>query len=548
MDLTMYLPKWTKRVVIDTGGRDPLGLSRVAFNLTDYLLTGIVTITNRARYYSFYTWALWHIEKEEKPENYNQFAEAFRRREAAMGLATLSCNPTLLPIGVVELRDQLDRGKQIGEYACNVKVLPSSNLGGYSQNYSSSIYHLKLSSGDENFIDRVYGTGVELAAAFHETVQGTRYIRNKIFLENSISDKDLRELTRCFTLDSIGEDFAAKEREKLIEIFFNLDESTLDGASALRRQTLTLLMHAAAEYKKQGVKLDSRNYYSLDEYLLFAFYYGVLWVENETVRTFQKLDEFKYCYDLWTQFCLHQFLTQALEYLLYAVLEVIGTETTGLTLPETIKRILQPEFFGALKNQVGTDCSTPNKLLLALGIEQIPTEATSNALQKELSPAKSLSEAHIMWLDHRAVETATAKAVLLLSVLYGKWRGMFQDPATKMVEQNAGAQLWAKPVLYRLDNWLTEDLTWSEALTGIIEEFVLNQHDRIMYEKGKIDGWLRRLEGRIVKDQDYEPNWRASRFLNAVRILADLKLLEIDEKKELSITVDGQALLKRLIK
>jgi hypothetical protein len=35
--------------------------------ITDYLLRGIITTTSRARYYSFYPWALWHIEKTECP-------------------------------------------------------------------------------------------------------------------------------------------------------------------------------------------------------------------------------------------------------------------------------------------------------------------------------------------------------------------------------------------------------------------------------------------------------------------------------------------------
>lgn len=57
---TARIPKWTKHVVTELGGRHPLGLSRVSFMITDYLLKGIITTTYRARYYSFYPWALWH--------------------------------------------------------------------------------------------------------------------------------------------------------------------------------------------------------------------------------------------------------------------------------------------------------------------------------------------------------------------------------------------------------------------------------------------------------------------------------------------------------
>ena len=55
---TTFHPRWTKRAVFEGSGRDPLGLSRVTDNFTDLLLPSIITTTNRARYYSFYAWAL----------------------------------------------------------------------------------------------------------------------------------------------------------------------------------------------------------------------------------------------------------------------------------------------------------------------------------------------------------------------------------------------------------------------------------------------------------------------------------------------------------
>ncbi|MBI5396726.1 MAG: hypothetical protein HZA91_15640, partial [Verrucomicrobia bacterium] len=57
-----FWPQWTRRVVIEGSGRDPLGLSRVSDSLTDFLLPSIITTTDRARYYSFYTWAIADIE------------------------------------------------------------------------------------------------------------------------------------------------------------------------------------------------------------------------------------------------------------------------------------------------------------------------------------------------------------------------------------------------------------------------------------------------------------------------------------------------------
>ena len=67
-----FLPRWTKRVSIEEGSRDPLGLSRVSGMVTDFLLQGIITQTYRARYYSFYCWAIWHIDTEETATQYER--------------------------------------------------------------------------------------------------------------------------------------------------------------------------------------------------------------------------------------------------------------------------------------------------------------------------------------------------------------------------------------------------------------------------------------------------------------------------------------------
>lgn len=542
-----YLPKWTKRVVTDSGGRDPLGLSRVAFNLTDYLLTGIITTTDRARYYSFYCWVLWHLENQEKVTNFNKYVDSFRRREATLGLATLATNPELNPVGVVVLRSHLGKGDQTGEYDCNFKVLPSNNLGGYGQYYGSSIYHLKLSSKDETGIDRVEQLGTDLSIAFHQTIQNTSYIENQLFQNDTISKRDLKELQKSFTIDSIKEDFAKDERDKLIEIFFSLNENYLDEKSLIRRQTLTTLLYLISKYSEQEIEIDAQNSYLLDQFLLYAIYYEVLWIDEESVLPFQKIEKYNSCYEFWKQFCLHQFITQALEYLLYSVLEVVGREITGVSLSETIESLLQPEFFALLEEITENECNTPSELLNSFGITEIPDEEFSSHLQKELTPIHPKSEAQILDFDEKHLKNSAAKSILLLAVLYGKWRGMFQNVHVKSVAQTVGQELWAKPVLSKLDSWLDQNLSWEEALTNLIEDFILNQHDRIMYEKRKFEGWLHRIDGKIVKDQDFLPSWRASRFFNSTRIMADLRLVNIDEERQITITSEGENLIKNLL-
>ena len=86
-------------MLTNPGGRDPLGLSRVGQRLTDLLLPGIITQTDRARYYAIYCWILWHIQREEKPESWPIFASAFQRREAAVALSTMIVDENASPVG-----------------------------------------------------------------------------------------------------------------------------------------------------------------------------------------------------------------------------------------------------------------------------------------------------------------------------------------------------------------------------------------------------------------------------------------------------------------
>lgn len=545
------LPMWTKRVAANTGGRDPLGLSRVAFLITDFLLSGIITTTDRARYYSFYCWALWHIEREEKPKTDREFVAAFRRREAAMALATVAHNPATSPVGVLAVAPQLEKGKAEGFFNCDFKVLPSNPLGGYGQYYAGSLYHLGLYHRPENSFDTVTeGIAEELAEAYHAAVERSPYIKKQLYREAHIPAIDLEKSKEFLTLDALSNSFAATERAKLIDIFFGFSNQPADQATVLRRHTLTLLLHAIGEHERQGIYPDGSKPATLDEYLLYAFYYGVLWLdEADETFPYKAPETLTFCREVWRQFCLHQFLAQAIELLLCGVLELLSVEVSGLTSDEIVARLARPEFTNALEELTGKSCARPCDLLKALGIKGVPDAATSETLQKRLLPTHALSEAQILGFSYTDPHGMAAQGVLLLAVLYGKWRGVSTDHAFAYVATHARQELWMGTVLPYLDSWADESTTWQVALQDIIEPFICKQHDRIMYEKGKLEScWLERREGRIIKVQDYDPVWRSSRHLNAVRIMRDLGLVRFGDENELSLMARGKKILERSLK
>lgn len=536
---------WTKRVATEMTGRDPLGLSRVGDLIKDFLLSGINTNNTRARYYSFYTWALWHMEREERVSGEREFAAAFRRREAAMALATVAHDSASSTIGIKAVGPQYDTGMETGVFDCGFKLLKNT-LGGYGQYYAGSLGRLGLTHRPENSFDVVTpGAAEELAKSFQTAIENTPYVRKKLYRDTKISKKDLLASAEGLTLDALDRPECREERRRLVDIFFGLDGG---GSFLPRRDSLSLILHALAEYEAQGVRPDASRGHLLDKHLLYAFYYGVLLLEGKTVLH-RVPEPLVFCRDMWRQFCLHQFLTQALEGLLRAVLEVLTVDPAGLTLDEVVATVTAPDFRQTLTDTTGVDCQRPRDLLAAFGVGDVPEEATSSRLRKTIMPTHRLSEAQILGWEVGGAAFETARAALMLATLYAKWRGAGQDLSFNYVSTRAGQDLWAGSILPTLDRWLDAGLTWEEALRELIEVFILNQHDRVMYEKGRLDSsWLQRAGGRIIKEQDYKRAWRSSRHLNAVLIMRDLGLVRLSEDQEVSVTSQGRKVLDQALR
>jgi len=201
--VTEYLPSWTRRAVLEATGRDPLALARVSDIITEYLLPAITTQTGRARYYSFYTWSLWHIQQTETPKRFGEFQEHFQRREAAFALATVLHGDGDNPVGVDAVRKRLDHARPEGEINTSFPVLPSNSLGGYGQYYQGRLKKLGLAASGEHADHPLDGMGTQLAEAFHASVAGTPYLRKQLFKEIRVPLEDLEQSSKSYNLNAI---------------------------------------------------------------------------------------------------------------------------------------------------------------------------------------------------------------------------------------------------------------------------------------------------------------------------------------------------------
>lgn len=541
------LPQWTKYVVTHLGGKDPLGLSRVSQSWTDHLMPGIVVNTNRARYYSLYCWMLWHIEREEQPKAREDFVEAFQRREASVAFATLIHDPDSSAVGVKLVRRRLAEAGAKGELKTAIRVLPSEPLGGFGQYYGGSLYELGLTHRTDDGHDRITpGFAEDLAERVQASLGSTQYMKTRAFERDGVPRRVLESSSEKLTIDAITENFTRSERQKLIDLFFGFDGPSIGQGSLQRRFTLGHVLDLLDVYERAGIAVDEDF---LDDQLVYAPTYFEVLVTPKGVR--RKLDAatvFAATRLGWRQFCLHTYLTHALEHLLSAVLDLLSQTTIGRTLDEIVEAFVDMRFLSRLEDAVEGPSRTPRELMARLELSQPPDDSACMAARRRWRIDHVLSEESIWNATGKSPSETCALACLMLAVLYAKWRGVSTDAAWRETAIFSNQDLSAPNVLPVLDTWFQPARSWHDVIRFLIDRFVISQHDVVMYGKGRLDSsWIRREDDRYLKDQDYEPFTRSSRHQPAMRILRDLLLVKRDSDGCLTLTGQGRTVLRRVL-
>jgi hypothetical protein len=233
---------------------------------------------------------------------------------------------------------------------------------------------------------------------------------------------------------------------------------------------------------------------------------------------------------------------------MYCVLETCGSETVGLKSDDLLSRICGRDFYSVLKQIAGVACITPIGFLKAFGFECAPDEQSSKQMQEKLSFYSSKSEVAILEKEVDSIPSHAAKYISLIAVLYLKWRGNTNDPGLVYLSNHVGHEVWIGSVFSEVDKWFDSSTKWTDTLSRIINLYILDQHDRVMYKKRRLDScWLHRYENRVFKDQDYGPRYRSSRHRNVISILSDLNLLSVNKDNEVLMRTEGQLLLKKLL-
>jgi hypothetical protein len=509
--------------------------------LADGLLPGIITQTDRARYYALYSWILWHLDREGETGDWDAFVTGFQRREAAIAISTLIGDPKSSPVGKRAAEKQLRQAEERGTANTSFRVLPATVLGGFGQYYGGCLHQLGLTYRSEDGIDRVaQGFGEQLATAVHQTVSGAPYVKNRLFTERSVDLKALKRSADRLSTDAIALPDAAQERALLIDLFFGFRELESTQAAA-RRASLARILWILKACEDAGFVVSRKRGEGFDDQLLYApTYFGVLLDAKGRTKRIQFPKPLSWCAQEWRQYCLHQFLTQAIEGMLDALLRLLSTHPSGLSLDDVARSLTGLEFQTYLRQATGATCEGPSALFRVFGIGTVPDEAFCIDQQNVFGWASKLGE-RVCERDAARPGQLAARSCLTLAALYSKWRGIAHDSAYRDLRGRCGPELSAHSVLPQLDRWCDRALTWTDFLKHFVAE-IAHHHDRVMYEKGRLEScWMHQQDGRLVRDQDYQPYYRSSRHDQAVEIRADLGLVRlITSGSETSLRLKSQ--------
>lgn len=523
-DLLALFPKWTEREVVEGGGRDPLGLSRVSDIFVDRLLPAIITTTDRARYYSFYPWAIREMEDSGEADD-DQFVEGFRRREAAFAVASKIGKTTELPIvGITQVNAKMGGLVDVGELDTAFPVLPSSDLGGLGQYYHGCVARLGIADyGAETFLTTFEGRGEKLAAAFAQSISKTPIA--KLAPEDwvRIPAKILQDSARLFSLDGLREPEARAERDLLTRMFLELDEDTPSDSPLHRQAAIGQLLHVVEAYREHEIEFPRKE---VDRYALFwPHYYGKLYDPDGDGIDYEPPASFASDSAFWRQFCAHQFFTYTAEDFLQAILDALSTVPDGLRRGELIDALLETEFIGDLEACLGAETRGPADLLEFFGFEEGTAEEAMES-RENFSGDYALSEWNLIHGEFDpAPSTRLARSFAVWAQLCAKWRWS-GDEALEEVLLNAN-QEWSLGTCFIWgDQWEQDQPDWKAALDTMLDMFLV-RHEEIKYQKHKLDAsWFEQSGDRYLKIQDLRVQFRASRHRNMATVLQDLGLLE----------------------
>jgi len=290
-------------------GLDPLGLQNSSERTYSKLLQGLSNVTNRVRYYSFYSWLLHHYAKLDGSTDPKAQERFIRKAEYTLALASQfsktsigGVTGSLFASGQVKKNEDafpLINGIYNAEGGTEGSYWKYQN-GAFGQYYVGVLMDMGLiarrednawvfarTNRSDDFI-----SGEELAEAFDETLStSTREIFFRIIKDEKAIKEQLVQLMPDFNISIVPSN--SKEEELLLKMILQKDTPAqlIETNTGFRNRTIQLLLNYASTnhdkfvdrdfvfdlYEKQGFEnkieddtLRGWYYYQVNEFWQYA--------------------------------------------------------------------------------------------------------------------------------------------------------------------------------------------------------------------------------------------------------------------------------------
>lgn len=537
-------------------GQDQLGSQAPCEMTYSQLLPGITNVTERARYFSFYTWVTWSFDHRLKDLGPEDYVEHFRRADCLYTLiaaheATSSNyqRPAERMVGRLKLSPAIgklkeDGGLRLSDYATqkdNGSRYFQNELGGLGQYYAGPLMELGLckraSSGPWIQYSKTFGNA--LAEAFQDGLPSAEFW--------DAVEEDLitaETLTRLYDFAPRRIVNGSSEHLQLLDILLERhqtsEETKSNTSTAERRKTFGLILHLAEEIS--GIEGAS-----LHEWIFRPAVYasalpgGTIWNVPpllQQTRNLWALYERNDLLSIGCQAifcaCLFTLESEAGDGRDYGSVEAFARSYSTALVSDAALASLDAETFGALVERVEQ---------FGPAIEDFENPLHEFQLEMQL---------HNLWRSTSDMKALISGAVRLLGTLAAR-ESYF--PAGYGNLAIASANLSPYPI--NLESFGARAVRWrsmslADTLRDLIE-WVLNAHLSVALRKlaqtRSSSFHLRPTEhGLQVANGIPDPARTLPRLTQAMRILEDLCALEeIGEDHLIKVTPLGKQLLEEIL-
>ena len=538
---------WLTRDLDFVEGLDHLGIQVVSTNIYGRLVPGISNLTDRARYFSFYSWVLDSFARHAPDKSADGWRTWIRRHEFVLSAAGVAAERDGIDedaagglVGAIAAR-RLTKGKLVDVSAAarleDGKAAKGTYFknreGGYAQYYKGPMTALGLLKIDEDrkAPDRQLTAyaGVKLAQAV-ERVRAFRDLRKIAESGGNASVAGLAELGAAVhpgVMDPHGEEAAL-----LRDLLFGTGDALCAGQSTGEREQRRRSLALVLDYVERGDEEDWVN-------RVWGFRWSVLDQRLGDGRAWKVPAALRESANAWAAYSQNELLNYALECLFSAVLQELDEEA----LPP---RVVAARVAGWACGAVASDGPRHAHRALPAKVAKAVAGHAPPPAEECWGAAGTFTLRDELEVDGDPDDRAARAARLLLRIAADRERYGSRHPFSAIPH---GEEVASAREIHLRSWWDRVDAASDQDTRAFFEELILEwvvyRHLRVATRKlasqGDYTYRLRPEEGVLVKCGDFAPTFTNPRLRQTLRIMADVGLASHDLS---TLTADGKRLLR----